>query len=50
VRFYLKKQVEHGVQLVIPYTCNPSYKGGRGRRIMIQGCQKARPYLKNKPK
>jgi hypothetical protein len=32
---------------MIAHTCNPSYSGGRGRRIIAQATN-ARAYLKNK--
>lgn len=37
-----------GLGIVI-YTCNPTYSGGGGRRISVQGQQggSMRPYLKN---
>jgi hypothetical protein len=35
---------------MVPYICNPSYAGGMGRRMEVQGqpgAKNTRPYLKN---
>jgi hypothetical protein len=51
--YYVENRKYYKVGLdMVGLTCNPSYTGGGGRRIVVQGQQEQmiRPYLKNKRK